>query len=883
MASQATPAAEKSKADPTRGRRLTPMMRQYAEAKAECPGAILMFRMGDFYEMFFDDAEVAARELELTLTAREKTADPVPMAGVPHHAVDGYIARLVNLGHTVAVCDQVEDPRQAKGLVKRAITRVVTAGTVADLEALEPGRAAYLARVERAGDEVAVAFLDLLVGELLCTRCPRAQVGDELRRMSVREVLVEPDDEDWLRGALGEGPTLVRNHPRGDADDAEVRASLQRRFATDGIEGSAHGGDALDRVAVDVLLRFAEQTQRRALVHVAPPRAYRLRDYVVLDESTRRNLELSASQSGDRYGSLLWHLDRCRTAVGSRTLARWIVFPLRQPEAIAERLDGVEAFVGEASRRQEIGKALEQVRDIERLAGRVAVGRANPRDLAALLGSLEAVQQVQGSIVAHPSPLSNRWAAVDGAADVRTQLQGALADDVPLSSQNGGIFRVGYRPDLDELITLSTEGHAYLTHLETRERERTGIAKLKVRYNRVFGYYIEVSRAQLDQVPDDYERKQTLVGAERFITPELKEYEAKVLTADERRKAREAELFEELLATLTDAVPRLRGLARLVGETDALLSLAQVADAGGYVRPELVSPPVIDIDEGRHPVVERLVPGGEPFVPNTVSLNAESRQLLIVTGPNMAGKSTVLRQVALTALMAHMGSFVPAGRARVGLCDRIFTRVGASDDLGRGRSTFMVEMIETAAILRHATAQSLIVLDEIGRGTSTFDGLSLAWAVAEHLHDEVGARALFATHYHELTDLALDRPRIHNVCVAVQEEKGEIVFLRRLVDGSSNRSYGIQVGQLAGLPAPVLDRAREILANLEACELDARGRPALARSRREAPAGSQLPLFTQARESKVEARLRALDPNTLTPLQALTELDALRRLLEPDA
>jgi DNA mismatch repair protein MutS len=869
-------------------RKLTPMMQQYLAAKNEHPEAILMFRMGDFFEMFFDDAKVAARELDLVLTSRDKDRgeDAVPMAGVPHHAITSYVARLVGHGHTVAICDQIEDPRQAKGLVKRAITRVVTPGTLSDLEALDPVSPATVACVTAPSPQAAilsVAILDLLAGELSLTRCDLATLGDELKRMGVRELLVDETLRQRLTGRV-DAELPLRVTPGHSTEDAEVRRTLQERFGTDLIHGLDDGGAPADRRAVGELIHFADHTQRRVLLHLMPPRAYRPSDAVTVDESTRNNLEILETQmEGRRTGSLVWHLDRCRTAMGSRLIAQWLSFPLRDPAAIGRRLDSVAALKERREVRVTVQKLLDSVRDMERLLGRLAVGRATPHDVGLVRNALVVVPELKRALASLPAPLALRWGQLDIAPDVRELLCAALVEDPPLNVNDGGVFRRGYRPDLDELIGLATEGHDFLVDLERRERARTGISNLKVRYNKVFGYYLEVTKANLDQVPKDFVRKQTLVGAERYITDELKIYEDKVTHADLARKQRELELWDELSQTLSRRAAALRAISRLLAETDATTSLAIVADEGRYARPELVAEPVLELVDSRHPVLERLLPGGERFVPNDVLLDADSRQLLVITGPNMAGKSTVMRQVALTVLLAHVGSFVPAKRAKVGLCDRIFTRVGAADNLGRGRSTFMVEMMETAAILKHATRSSLVLLDEIGRGTSTFDGVSIAWAVAEHLHDQIACRTMFATHYHELTDLALERPRIINVSVAVKEHGGGIVFLRRLVEGPANRSYGIQVARLAELPESVLKRAREILANLEAGELDDHGMPFFASSRGvPEPERPQLTLFGRphAEPSTVESELAQLDPLNLTPLQALSELDRLKKLLD---
>jgi DNA mismatch repair protein MutS len=815
------------------------MLDQYLSAKAECPDALLMFRMGDFFELFFEDAKLVARELGITLTSRDKGAAPVPMAGVPHHAVSRYIAQLLGRGHSVALCDQVEDPKQAKGLVKRQITRIITPGTLVDLEALEPGRCNYLAATV-AGPEPqrVLALLDLLSGEILVTQVEADRLGEELQRMNVRELLTDADSPDELQQGVGkDSPIALRCMSLESVDDHGIRRALERRFGVDLIAAWPGGGTAAQRRAVHLLISYAEQTQRRCLSHLEPPRAYRAADSVVLDAATWTNLELETrSQDGSRHGSLLWHLDETLCPMGARLLRRWMAFPLRQAAAIAARADAVQCLKEQRSRRQAIQAAFAGVRDLERLMGRVAMQRATPRDLAALRDSLLCVppmrQEMKELLAASAAeaaavpvspgagPLGGwqtlSFASIDGLAQ---ELDRALVPQPPVAHADGGIFAAGYCPELDELLALSQEGHGFLTELEQRERQRTGISSLKVRFNRVFGYYLEVTRANLNQVPADYVRKQTLVNAERYITEELKTFEDKVLHAEERRKAREATLFTDLCAKVLAQLLPLRALARLLAQTDASASLAEVADRYRYVRPEISEAPELWLEEARHPVIERLLPNGETFVPNDLQLggqNGTGPQFMLVTGPNMAGKSTVMRQAALCVLLAHMGSFVPARRARIGLCDRLFTRVGAGDNLTRGHSTFMVEMMETATILRQATAASFVLLDEIGRGTSTYDGLAIATAVAEYLHDEVGCRTLFSTHYHEMCDLAGRHPRMVNTQMAVRHTDDKLVFLRRLVAGSADKSYGIDVARLAGLPAAVLDRAAAVLATMAA-------------------------------------------------------------------
>ncbi len=793
-------------------RKLTPMLKQYTEAKALYPHALLMFRMGDFYELFFEDAKTAAMELNLTLTARDKSEDPIPMAGVPHHAAEGYISKLVQRGYAVAVCDQIEDPKHAKGIVKREITRVVTPGTVCDLESLDPVSHSYLGHVSFVQNHVLLVLLDVLSGELLYTQCPTHMLGDELSRMGVKEVLVEKDGASEVASCYAKGTVRV-------LDGVDTQHSVWVEYTLHRLgQGAVAVCEKVQGLcfALYRVLGYAEETQRRRLEHVMMPKGYTAQDAVFLDEATRRNLELTqTAMEGKRQGSMLWHMDRCCSAMGSRLLSQWMLFPLRDQDAIEKRLDAVESLKNMRTQRMQVREALEGVRDIERLMGRVSIGRANPKDVLQLGQSLARVPSVRALMVQGNTDVCVRWQQADDIQDVALYVLQALREDAPVAVHEGGIFQKGFHADLDTWIMLCEEGQGFLLDLEKRERARTGIASLKVRYNRVFGYYLEVTKANLQQVPADYMRKQTLVGAERFITPELKEYEEKVLHADEKRKELEHVLFGQLLDVLQKAALRVRAVARLLAETDALCSLAEVADVHRYVRPDITQEEVLHLQEARHPVLERLMPQGERFVPNDVLLDTRTRQLLLVTGPNMAGKSTVMRQVALCTLLAHMGSFVPAKKALVGMCDRIFTRVGASDNLGKGQSTFMVEMLETASILKEATRKSVVLLDEIGRGTSTYDGVSIAWAVAEDVHDRIQCRTLFATHYHELTQLALTKPRIKNIHVKVSEDQGRIVFLRALAEGPANRSYGVAVAKLAGVPEHVIQRAQVLLADLE--------------------------------------------------------------------
>ncbi len=876
--------------------RLTPMMQQYFSAKDAHPDCLLFFRMGDFYEMFYDDAEVAARELDLTLTSRDKDADgAVPMAGVPWHAAKSYIARLVDRGFKVAVCEQMEDPAKAKGIVRREVVEVVTPGVVLDTDSLDAREANYLAAVAGGGSgPLGLAYLDASTGDFHATLAsgPVALL-EELGRVGPRQVLMPAESglleelERTLPGVYAEEVAPERFELRrarrllsARAEDDDGADSLQLV--------TGFGYEASERVvaAAGCALGYLEETRSGARRHLRPVRCYSLSDTMVLDEATRTNLELLRTiREGRRSGTLLGVLDRTRTAMGARLLKRWLAYPLLDPEAIRRRLDAVEDLVESPVLREELRELLAGMGDLERLAGRTSAGLAGPRELVALRHSAEVLPALKalllgGEAAGRAEPLSELAERLDDLSDVAASVAVALVDEPPATLKDGGVIRAGFSAELDELVEAATRGKDWILGLQAEERRKTGIASLKVRYNRVFGYYIEVSRPNLHLVPEEYIRKQTLANAERFYTPKLKELEEKVLTAEERRGSLEAELFERLREEVGAEAPRIQEAAADVATLDVLAALADVAHRHDYCRPEVDDSEVLQIEEGRHPVVERVLEG-ERFVPNSVRLDTTDRQVLIVTGPNMAGKSTVLRQTAQIVLLAQMGSFVPASEARIGAVDRVFTRVGASDDLARGQSTFMVEMVETAGILAHASRRSLVVLDEIGRGTSTFDGVSIAWAVAEHLHDRIGCRALFATHYHELTELAAIRDRVSNVSVAVKEWQDEVVFLRRLVEGGANRSYGIQVARLAGLPAGVLERAREVLANLEACQVDATSRPAIARSRKEDPPPYvQFDLFAAASApSEVEEALRAVDPDTLTPLEAVNLIYTLKQKL----
>jgi DNA mismatch repair protein MutS len=868
----------------------TPMMRQYLEVKARYPDAILFFRLGDFYEMFFDDALRASEALSITLTSRAKGDEKVPMCGVPHHAARGYVARLLEQGFKVAICDQVELPGRS-ALVRREVTRVVTPGMVLDDQVLDPRAAAFLGAAALGPAGGGLALLDASTGELRCGEVPDdARLADELRRAGVRELLLARE-----AAASERGRTLARavGAPVAERDEADFQRPaerLARRFGTAGLEGFGVADLPLGLAAACAAVAYLEDTQRAPAVHVDRMARLPFEGALILDEATRANLELERTLAGGRRkGSLLGLLDRAVTGPGARRLADWLRWPLLDLAAIGARLDAVEELQGSAVLREDLAGSLKAVGDVERVLARLALGQGSARDLRTLATGLAALPALAELLQrARPALLAAAGGALRGLEPLAEVLDRAVVDDPPAGASEGGMIRRGFSAELDAVVSAAEDGKATIARLEAKERARTGIGSLKVRYNRVFGYYIEVTRPNLHLVPEDYERRQTTAGGERFATPELKRFEEAVLGAEERRLALEASLFENLRGRVLAEASRLRTAAAAAADADAFLSLGRVAVERGWARPEVDASEALEVADGRHPVVEALLPpeaGG--FVPNDIAVASAGEleggpgQLLVITGPNMAGKSTAMRQAALIALLAQMGSFVPARRARVGLVDRIFTRVGASDDLARGRSTFMVEMTETAAIVHNATRRSLVVLDEIGRGTSTFDGLSIAWAVAEHLCDRVGCRTLFATHYHELQDLARERPRVRNLTTAVREVGDQVVFLRKLVAGGASRSYGIEVARLAGVPPAILGRAREILRNLEAMEVDEAGRPAMASGRVRTPAEPQLGLFAEG-NAELEALRReiaGLDIDALRPLDALTLLSAWKRRL----
>jgi len=869
---------------------VTPMMRQYLEIKSRYPDAILFFRLGDFYEMFMDDAVTAAKVLDITLTSRNKGSDDeIPLCGIPHHSCQPYIAKLVEHGYKVAICEQTEDPKQVKGLVRRDVVRVVTPGLVTDLENLRPNENNYLMALAPGDDgENGVALVDITTGEFRVTQTGSGDgVRSEISSAQPSEVLVPdtPAGEALIKelGFSLDGRSINRL-PDFVWEQDRAHAEICSFFEVSSLDAFGCSGLPKAVSAAGAALHYLSETQLGNATPIRALTTYSTQEHLVLDEATRRNLELNANlQDGKRKGSLLGIIDRTVTAMGGRLLRRWLNYPLIDVAVIRSRHDAVEELFGVRLLRRDLHEALDGIYDLERLITRTIMGTANARDLVALKLSLQRLPHVLNLLETRSTPLLRQLLkAIDPVDDVAALIESALVEEPPVVLRDGGLIRDGFDQELDEFRTISRDGKGWIARLEGLEREKTGISSLKVRYNKVFGYYIEVTKTHLDKVPADYERKQTLANAERYITPELKEYESKVLGAEERLTALEYDLFIEVRQQVAACGERIQETARALAQLDVLVSLAELAHDRRYVRPEIDDSDALVVEEGRHPVIESMNLG-ERFVPNDVNLDTSENQLLIITGPNMAGKSTYMRQVALITLMAQMGSFVPAKKAHIGVVDRIFTRVGASDNLARGLSTFMVEMNETANILHHATPRSLIILDEIGRGTSTFDGVSIAWAVAEYLHDhaEVAAKTLFATHYHELAELGMTRERIKNYNVSVREWNDQVVFLRRIVPGPASHSYGIQVARLAGLPRPVIERAKEVLRNLEASELDADGSPRLARDAgNPAPQANapQLALFA-GENDQIRERLAELDIASLTPLEALNLLNELKELV----
>ncbi len=863
---------------------MTPMLRQYMELKEQAGTALLLYRMGDFYELFFEDAEQAAPVLGIALTKRRHNeAVDAPMCGVPHHAFDSYLGKLLAAGFRVAVAEQVEDPATAKGLVRREIVRTHTPGTVSATDLLEGSERCYLAAFGADDDSSSLAWLEISTGTFEGMRCPDSRVlSEQLARLQPREILVAEGWDAW-HTAWPSGLPLptVTPLPAEDFSPSAGEQRLRRVLTVGSLRGfGLESGERLVGMAGS-LLAYAERTQGSSLNHLQRFVRRTAGDALMIDQASLRNLEVEQSLDGTRGSALAAILDHTQTRMGSRKLRDWLLRPSVDLEVIGERHRAVAELADDSALLHDIRSSIEHLPDLERIAARVGMSLATPRELQTLRSGIDRLPSVAETVRRATSPLLHELSeAIDPLEDLAELLHQRLAA-VPAAVPGTGVIAGGWDPELDEQRQLARGGKELLAGIENREREETGISSLKVRYNKVFGYFIEVSKANLDRAPEHYERRQTLANAERFATPELKELESRILSAEDRAAARERDLYEELVAELARHAQRIARTAAAVAMLDVLTGFADRARRWNYCRPSMNVSPGIRISEGRHPVLEQIQ-RDPPFIANDCELDPRSSQIVILTGPNMGGKSTYLRQAALITLMAHAGSFVPAAEASIGLTDRIFTRVGASDMLARGESTFMVEMTEAANILNHATPGSLVILDEVGRGTATFDGLSLAWAIVEYLHDhpEHAAMVLFATHYHELTDLARQLPRLVNRSMAVKEWRGDIVFLHRVVEGPADRSYGIHVAQLAGVPSDVCRRAEEILANLERHELNVTGDPVMMGPvGRPAERIRQMDLFRPAAEQVVE-RLRSLDVDHVTPLEALNLLVDLQRRVE---
>jgi DNA mismatch repair protein MutS len=871
------------------GKKITPMMSQYLRVKSEYPDAILFFRMGDFYEMFFEDAEIASRELEIALTSRDKgQKDSVPLCGVPWHSSQPYISKLIRKGYKVAICEQVEDPKGAKGLVKREVVRVLSPGLIDDPETLEAKENNFLMSLAKGSDGFGLGFLDLSTGEFkICQVANFDIVLEEAIRNEPKEILIPEGFRSarWHNRLRDTLRTALFNYLPDSAYGFEQAKALITTQLGEGASTNLLKNDIPNAIsAAGAILSYVTEKQRINLGHIRSMLTYGVGDYMILDDSAKRNLELTRTVMGEqKKGSLLGLLDETITAMGGRRLRTWVNYPLLDLRRIRARLEGVSELKEKKIERRELMECLRQVFDLERLISRIAMGSANARDIVGLKRSIDCLPRIKDLMKGmQRGILAEMEGEVDALTDVAQLIDRSIVDNPPFSLREGGMIKDGYHQELDELRSIKRDGKRWIANLEAEEKAKTGMNFLKVRFNQVFGYYIEVTKSNLSLVPDYYIRKQTLSNAERFITPQLKEYESKILSAEERINRLEYDLFQEARQGISAQAHRVQRTASAIATLDALIALADVADRLDYVMPTVNDGDEIVIIDGRHPVIESLNLA-ERFVPNDVRLDCNENQLIIVTGPNMAGKSTYLRQVALIVLMAQIGSFVPAQEATIGLVDRIFTRVGAFDNLAQGKSTFMIEMVETANILDNATRRSLIILDEIGRGTSTFDGVSIAWAVAEYIHDypKLGAKTLFATHYHELTELALTKEKAKNYNFVVREWNDEVVFLRKIMEGATNRSYGIQVARLAGLPQQLLDRAREILKNLESSELDEIGMPKIARGKgRVSPRrATQLNLF-QAQEDLLRKELLTTDIENMTPIEALMKLQELKSKAE---
>ena len=875
---------------------LTPMMKQYMQTKEEYKDCILFYRLGDFYEMFFDDALTASKELEITLTGKNcGLEERAPMCGIPYHAVDSYLNRLVSKGYKVAICEQVEDPKTAKGIVKREVIRVVTPGTNLDTQGLDETKNNYIMCIVYMADRYGLSIADVTTGEYLVTELDsQTKLLDELYKFMPSEIVCNEAfymsgmDLDDLKNRLH---MAIYSLEAWYFDDALCRETLQEHFKVASLEGIGLSDCECGMIASGALLKYLEETQKNSLSHMSRLTRYATGNYMVLDSATRRNLELVETlREKQKRGSLLWVLDKTKTAMGARTLRKYVEQPLIDKESIVKRLDAVAELKDNAICREEIREYLNPVYDLERLVGKITYQSANPRDLIAFQSSLSMLPSVKYILKDMESDLLREiYEELDPLEELCDLVGRAIQEEPPLAMKEGGIIKDGYNDEVDRLRKAKSEGKNWLADLETREREKTGIKNLRIRYNKVFGYYLEVTNSFKELVPDYYTRKQTLANAERYIIPELKELEDTILGAEDKLCALEYELYCEVRNTIAAELTRIQRTAKAVAKLDVIASLALVAERNNYVRPKINEKGVIDIRDGRHPVVEKMIPN-EMFIANDTYLDDKKQRISIITGPNMAGKSTYMRQAALIVLMAQLGSFVPASSANIGLVDRIFTRVGASDDLASGQSTFMVEMNEVANILRNATNKSLLILDEIGRGTSTFDGLSIAWAVVEYISNSklLGAKTLFATHYHELTELEGKISNVNNYCIAVKEKGDDIVFLRKIVKGGADKSYGIQVAKLAGVPDPVINRAKEIVEELVTADITGKVKDIAVQGSetKKKPQKkldevdlTQFSLFDTVKDDDVLNELKELDISHMTPMDAMNKLYQLQNKL----
>ena len=875
---------------------LTPMMKQYMQTKEEYKDCILFYRLGDFYEMFFDDALTASKELEITLTGKNcGLEERAPMCGIPYHAVDSYLNRLVSKGYKVAICEQVEDPKTAKGIVKREVIRVVTPGTNLDTQGLDETKNNYIMCIVYMADRYGLSVADVTTGEYLVTELDsQTKLMDELYKFMPSEIVCNEAfymsglDLDDLKNRLH---MAIYSLEAWYFDDALCRETLQEHFKVASLEGIGLSDCECGMIASGALLKYLEETQKNSLSHMSRLTRYATGNYMVLDSATRRNLELVETlREKQKRGSLLWVLDKTKTAMGARTLRKYVEQPLIDKESIVKRLDSFAELKDNAICREEIREYLNPVYDLERLVGKITYQSANPRDLIAFQSSLSMLPSVKCILKDMESDLLKEiYEELDPLEELCDLVGRAIQEEPPLAMKEGGIIKDGYNEEVDRLRKAKSEGKNWLADLETKEREKTGIKNLRIRYNKVFGYYLEVTNSFKDLVPDYYTRKQTLANAERYIIPELKELEDTILGAEDKLCALEYELYCEVRNTIAAELTRIQRTAKAVAKLDVIASLALVAERNNYVRPKINEKGVIDIRDGRHPVVEKMIPN-DMFIANDTYLDDKKQRISIITGPNMAGKSTYMRQAALIVLMAQLGSFVPASSANIGLVDRIFTRVGASDDLASGQSTFMVEMNEVANILRNATSKSLLILDEIGRGTSTFDGLSIAWAVVEYISNSklLGAKTLFATHYHELTELEGKISNVNNYCIAVKEKGDDIVFLRKIVKGGADKSYGIQVAKLAGVPDPVINRAKEIVEELVTADITGKvkdiavqGSETKKKTQKKLDEVdlTQFSLFDTVKDDDVLNELKELDISHMTPMDAMNKLYQLQNKL----